>query len=628
MSGSDEQYRSVNNHTADYSSTLLPAAVAAPRSEPAAATGSSTGARKARRVRGTAAAVTPRYDASKPVTDSLKLPDPLPAVSSSSSPPTSTSSSRMLCFPLRRSPMVNALHLSCSFCLIFLAFSVAQNSQTSLDPKVGAIGLGILYTVFTLSNTFSAFAVGLLSVRLSLFFGALTYALYVAANIYTIPALLYASSAVIGLGAAILWTAEGGFIAACAGQHEEENGLAAHSTMGQFNGIFFSIFQVNQFVGNLLAALLYTYHASQSAVFGVMTVICGCGVATLLLLPKAHQAHTEQTAEQAAIVRASGRDGRADGYDEDGVAAEVDADAYGTPAATARQSVSVSAVLSSLRLLGDARLALMVMLIIYSGFSQSWMYGAFPPLVLGNEHRFFILAFMGGMDAFFSYTLGKLSDRIGRLPILAIGFVAHAAVYVYVASPYSAELVVNDDGSKGPLGAVYLPVELPYLFLVALLLAIGDACWNTQIYAILGSYFPRQAEMAFASRQLNTPHSHTQTLALTLPQLQHSALSESKLCCWLPLTAHPSSLVSRLSVCGRPEAVPVSVHGRVLLLLVLHLRVRHPQPRRHSSRLPLRRSGTGCAVQPRLSLLGPRCRSEHAGAVSRGGGRSGGRGRG
>ena len=272
MSESNVQYRSANDR--DAQTAIRAAAATADEADPQRAASVARQARKgSRRVRpptttsasASSASVTPRYDASKPVTDALKVPAPLPAVASSSTPATSTASSSMLCgmLPVRRSPMANALHLSCSFCLIFLAFSVAQNSQTSLDPEVGAIGLGILYTVFTLSNTFSAFVVQLVSVRLALFLGALTYALYVAANIYTIPTLLYASSAVIGLGAAILWTAQGGFIAACAGQHEEENGLAAHSTMGMFNGIFFSIFQVNQFVGNLLAALLYAYQASQ-----------------------------------------------------------------------------------------------------------------------------------------------------------------------------------------------------------------------------------------------------------------------------------------------------------------------------------------------------------------------------
>ena len=508
MSASDPSYQSLNAHTADLpaSSTLsTPPVLASPASS----------TRKSRRVRVTAIpalsssihpAVTPQYDASKLRTDSLKAPSLLPAVAHSSTP---SSSTMFLCSPLRRSPMVNALHLSCSFCLIFLAFSVAQNSQTSLNPTVGAIGLGILYAVFTLSNTFSAFVVSVLSVRLSLFFGALTYALYVAANIYTIPPLLYASSAVIGLGAAILWTAQGGFIAACAGQHEEENGLAAHSTMGQFNGIFFSIFQLNQFVGNLLAALLYTYRASQSAVFAVMTVICGCGVATLLLLPKVQKAPSQLqvAAERADMIR------RTAGGAEDEEDAEVDVDAYVKTAAAPRRAVSVSAVLSSLRLLADGRLSLMLMLIIYSGFAQSFMYGVFPPLVLGNERRFFLLAFLGGMDAFFSYTLGKLSDRIGRLPILLLGFVAHSAVYVYLASSYSAELKTDESG------AVYMSLQLPYLFLLALLLAIGDACWNTQTYAILGSYFPRQAEAAFASR---STHTHTLTHTLTPPH--HSPL--------------------------------------------------------------------------------------------------------
>ena len=533
-------YQSLNAHTAVDVSAPQPSSLVHVAS--GRATGSSGGGRSRKgRVRlsaaSAAAAVSPRYDASKPAADALKGPLPPSAVAHFATPPTSTSApsgaAMCGCLPARRSPMANALHLSCSFCLVFLAFSVAQNSQTSLNPEVGAIGLGILYTVFTLSNTFSAFLVSALTVRLALFLGALCYALYVAANIYTIPTLLYASSAVIGLGAAVLWTAQGGFIAACAGAHEEERALPAHSTMGQFNGIFFSIFQLNQFVGNLLAALLYSYQASQSSVFGVMTVICGCGVATLLLLPKTHAAGSRAAlAERADMLRHAAGDARVeddeDGYGEDArsaaaaarAGAELDADAYTATDAAPRQSVSVSAVLSSLRLLSDGRLSLMLMLIIYSGFAQSWMYGAFPPLVLGNERRFFVLSFMGGADAFFSYTLGKLSDRVGRLPILLLGLLTHSAVYVYVASPYCAALATNAEADSGPVGAVYLTLPLPYMFVLALLLAVGDACWNTQTYAILGSYFPSKANMAFASRSAQPHNARTRIGTTTTTTLR------------------------------------------------------------------------------------------------------------
>ena len=536
---SESGYQSLNAHTAVAVSAPQPSSLV----RVAAGSGGGRRSRKGRvrlsavSAAAAAAAVSPRFDASKPAADALKVSTPPSAVAHSATAPTSTSASASSasamcgCLPARRSPMANALHLSCSFCLVFLAFSVAQNSQTSLNPEVGAIGLGILYTVFTLSNTFSAFLVSALTVRLALFLGALCYALYVAANIATVPPLLYASSAVIGLGAAVLWTAQGGFIAACAGQHEEENALPAHSTMGQFNGIFFSIFQVNQFVGNLLAALQYTYQASQSSVFAVMTVICGCGVATLLLLPNTHAAGSRaDLSERADMLRHAASAARVED-DEDGdederraaaAGADLDADAYTATDAAPRQSVSVSAVLSSLRLLSDGRLSLMLMLIIYSGFAQSWMYGAFPPLVLGNERRFFVLAFMGGADAFFSYTLGKLSDRVGRLPILLLGLLTHSAVYVYVASPLCAELATNTEAGSGPVGAVYLTLPLPYMFVLALLLAVGDACWNTQTYAILGSYFPSRANQAFASR---SAHSHTHARAAAVPSSRATAES-------------------------------------------------------------------------------------------------------
>ena len=424
-----------------------------------------------------------------PTIDPLPSTPPSPSSTSSSSP----SPSSLLC-SFRRTPLTNALHLSLSFCLIFLAFSVAQNSQTSLDPKVGAIGLGILYAVFTLSNTFSAWVVNSTSTRLSLFFGALTYALYVAANIHTLPLLLYPSSAIIGLGAAILWTAQGSFIAHSSAQHERAHSLPPHSTMGYFNGIFFSIFQVNQFLGNLLAALLYTYQATQAAVFGVMTVICGCGVATLLLLPKTSGA---PSAEQRAL-RTSSPPSEAD-EEEGGSGAVASSAASSTP-----PDYSIGAVLASLTLLKDLRLLLLLPLIIYSGFSQSWIFGAFPPLILGNQHRFFVLAFLGAMDALSSYIMGKVSDVVGRLPILLLGFVAHTAVFGYIVLGYAPAIVTgpNPDTTGGSGEVSYMQLDLVWFFVLALLLGVGDGVFNTQVYAILGTFFKLKAEAAFANFKL------------------------------------------------------------------------------------------------------------------------------
>ena len=448
-------------------------------------------------------------------------PDSAP--SSPSPPPLSprrTARGRGCGCPARRSPLVNAVHLSLSFCLIFLAFAVAQNSQTTLDPAVGAVGLGVLYAVFTLSNTFSAWLVNATDVRLSLFFGALTYALYVAANIRTEPALLYASSALIGLGAAVLWTAQGGYIADCSGRHERERGLPAHSTMGWFNGIFFALFQANQFVGNLLAALLYAQSATQAAVFSVMTVICGCGVATLLLLPKTddrgvkQQQHQPpaldddaQHAEKARIVHAERgyseadmQEGTEEDLDGDGSDAAAAADGSIT-ARSAPRSFRCSSVLSSLLLLRDLRLLLLLPLIVYSGLCQSWIYGAFPPLIAGNERRFFVLAFFGAADALSSYVMGRLSDTVGRLPILVVGFLAHSAVFLFLVLGFAPAIVQgpNPDPVNSGQPIVYMDLALPWFFVLALLLGLGDGVFNTQAYAILGTFFKAKAEMAFAS---------------------------------------------------------------------------------------------------------------------------------
>ncbi len=116
----------------------------------------------------------------------------------------------------------NAVHFGSSVCLVFMAFSVSQNFQTSSDHKAaGATALGILYACFAASNFVSSFIVTTLGSKLCLIIGAITYALFVAANIAFVEAILFASSALIGVGASILWTAQGAYISNCAALHEQ-----------------------------------------------------------------------------------------------------------------------------------------------------------------------------------------------------------------------------------------------------------------------------------------------------------------------------------------------------------------------------------------------------------------------
>lgn len=393
-----------------------------------------------------------------------------------------TSSSSII--PASGSSMRSAIHLGLSFCLVFLAFSVAQNSQTSNSGESGFVGLTILYGVFTVSNIISSFVIEIIGVKLCLFLGSLTYALYVAANVHILSYVLFASSAVIGFGAAILWTAQGAFISSCATFYETANGLQPSSTMGMFNGIFFSIFQVNQFLGNLLAATMYTFEVPSWIVFLVMTIICVVGSVSLLGL-------TVPSVTGSAILE---RERIIDANSIDGVTDEIEADDYedsdlNNPVALRRKSAydCGPAMLASLSLLQDSRMLALIGVMLYSGMSQSFIYGVFPPLVKTESQRFFVMSAFGAADALSSVIMGRLSDRIGRMPIIAIGLLSHSAIYAYVMFVYP---------SDGTPQADWL------YYVLALGLGLGDGVFNTQIYAILGTFFEDRADHAFANFKL------------------------------------------------------------------------------------------------------------------------------
>lgn len=389
-----------------------------------------------------------------------------------------------------RRAMWSAVHLGLSFCGIFMAFNTTQSFQTSSDHKsAGSTALGILYAALTVSNFVSSFLVVALGTKLAMCVGSLTYVAFVASNIHYEMIALYSVSALLGLGASVLWTAQGAYISACSVLHERAHGLPDGSTLGFFNGIFFSIFQVSNVAGSLLAALMFKLDVDVETVFIVMTAICGCGALTLTCIKdpsKEIDAH--------------------DGYELPGGSAppnvmdELTRNVSYLPSDSSDSNLlldsttgdderrstcrTILSVFESLRLLLVPRMLVLVPIMIYSGLSQTFLFGVMPSLIVDRSTKFFVVATLGGFDAASSIAMGRLSDRYGRLVVLMIGFVASLT-------------------SIGSL--LFWPVSQSstwVFFLLGAGLGISDGVFNTLIYTILGSWFPGRVEQAIANFKL------------------------------------------------------------------------------------------------------------------------------
>uniref|UniRef100_A0A914YQ69 UNC93-like protein MFSD11 n=1 Tax=Panagrolaimus superbus TaxID=310955 RepID=A0A914YQ69_9BILA len=115
----------------------------------------------------------------------------------------------------------NVLQLAIGFLCIFFAFNsqgfieqtVVSSKEYKLYKHAGYISMAIIYGVFTLANFIAAPIVGILGPKWAMVFGATCYAIFQAGFLFLNEYFLYASSAVIGLGAAVIWTAQGNYIA-------------------------------------------------------------------------------------------------------------------------------------------------------------------------------------------------------------------------------------------------------------------------------------------------------------------------------------------------------------------------------------------------------------------------------
>eukprot|EP01083_Nonionella_stella_P204357 745031_1 len=99
------------------------------------------------------------------------------------------------------------------------------------------------------------------------------------------------------------------------------------------------------------------------------------------------------------------------------------------------------------------------------------------------------MAVFGFVDAICSLLFGRISDKIGRLPVLTIAFFAHGSVYIYFFFYWHYEDNVQ------PKELDKIQHDWWNFFIAAAFLGIGDAGFNTQLYALYGSLLGEKSEV-------------------------------------------------------------------------------------------------------------------------------------
>ncbi|CAJ1866119.1 unnamed protein product [Sphenostylis stenocarpa] len=334
--------------------------------------------------------------------------------------------------------------LSLAFLLVFLAFGAAQNLQSTLNTEDDLV----------------------LGSKNALLLGTTGYVLYVAANLKPNWYTLVPASVYLGFCASIIWVGEGTYLTSAARSHSSDNKLHEGAVIGDFNGEFWAVYALHQFIGNLITFALLSDDQQEGSTKGttllfiVFLFIMTFGAILMCFL---RQRSVNTKGEQEL----SGADA-------------------GACASLKSLSKSLASALS------DIKMLLIIPLIAYSGLQQAFVWAEFTKYVvtpaIGISGVGSSMAAYGAFDGICSLLAGRLTSGLTSVTtIVSVGVFAQAVVLILLLLDFSI--------SSGFIGTLYI------LFLAGLL-GVSDGVLMTQLNALIGILFKHDTEGAFAQLKI------------------------------------------------------------------------------------------------------------------------------
>ncbi|XP_005183104.1 UNC93-like protein MFSD11 isoform X1 [Musca domestica] len=372
---------------------------------------------------------------------------------------------------------VNVLILGFGFMFVFTSFQTMGNIEKTLlvsihddDPSFNGDGytsLAVIYATFALFNWLAPSFIAFTGPRTAMVVGACTYTFFVVTFLFPSTWLLYVASALLGVGAAITWTGQGSFLARCS----DSGNISRNS------GIFWALLQCSMFFGNLFVYYEFQNkdqidYQTRSLVIGVLTGVAVLGViflATLRYVPDNSTVDTELRQPQ-------------------------------TPWDSARVAFRSAGQLFMTR-----DMLLLSMAFLYTGFELSFFSGVYGPSIgftmkisdTPKEIMGLAGICIGVGEVFGGSLFGILASkttRFGRDPIVIAGYLIHIVAFILIFFNLPDNAPFNDTDSI----SFFNPPRTWIALLCAFLLGLGDACFNTQIYSMLGGVFVKNSVGAFA----------------------------------------------------------------------------------------------------------------------------------
>ncbi|KAM3864282.1 UNC93-like protein MFSD11 [Diretmus argenteus] len=383
----------------------------------------------------------------------------------------------------------NVVVLGVGFLLLFTAFTTCGNIEQTVVKSLendtftgsGYHSLGIIYGVFSISNLLAPTVVAVIGAPVTMFLSGILYSGYIAVFIIPSTWSFYLTSVLIGVGAAMLWTAQGHFLV--------ENSDA--STINRNTGLFWALLQCSMLFGNLY--IYFDWNGSteisdrsRKTIFTSLLVVSVLGTLSFLVLRNTHQ-HEEMLSE------------------DEGQSLLSAPTMYKERATTAIDDAKFE-FQTIQQLLKTKTMLLLSCCMAYSGLELSFYSGVYGTCI-GATTQFGgaakgligisgIVVGVGEIVGGGLFGLLCKNNRFRRTSVVFLGMVVHFIAFylIFLNIPDDAPVVFRTSTQDNP----YLTPSVSIAMLCSFLLGLGDSCFNTQLYSILGRVYAEQSTAAFA----------------------------------------------------------------------------------------------------------------------------------
>ncbi|XP_042576808.1 UNC93-like protein MFSD11 [Cyprinus carpio] len=381
--------------------------------------------------------------------------------------------------------LLNVIVLGLGFMVTFTAFGTCGNIEQTVIKSFnstefhgsGYTSMAIIYAVFSASNLIAPSVIAVIGPQLSLFFSGLVYSGYIAVFIHPYTSSFYTLSVLLGIAAAVLWTAQGNLLTI----------NSKDSTIGRNSGIFWALMQFSLFFGNLY--IFFAWHGKshitdkdRQTVFITLTVISLVGNFLFFLIQRPDPELAPSDASESPLP--------ADISDSSSSLCSQALDAFSK--CDVEDYLNCSVETMWLPICPGLELT------FYSGVYGTCL-GAMTQFGEDAKGLIGLSGILIGVGEILGGGVFGILDkcnRFGRNPVVFLGIFTHIVAFYLIFLNIASDAPVAPE--EGTQMQAFIQPSVTVALICSFLLGLGDSCFNTQLISIVGFLFREDSASAFA----------------------------------------------------------------------------------------------------------------------------------